>query len=183
MLKLLFRIFRFICLLFLWYPCCFFLVFSLAIDPLQAGCLGLSLTLLARLPRHLDFNFLLCASLFVSVTFDSFWRHFNSMPVQGSGNARSVVVFMFILRHNFRRFTSDSPFVLCHEFLLPGVGFMPRFYDTWAWPPLGQLIKNETWTNEHIFLLTDSFWLVLGSIGCPVVLSSIETLLLVVVLS
>jgi len=55
--------------------------------------------------------------------------------------------------------------VLCHEFLLRGVGFMPRFYDSKAWRPSGQLIKNETPTNDTTSRLTDSFRLFKGSIG------------------
>jgi len=42
---------------------------------------------------------------------------------------------------------------------------MPRFYDSKAWRPSGQLIKNETRTNDRTSRLTDSFRFFKGSIG------------------
>jgi len=133
LLKLLFRIFRFIWLLFLLFfsYLSLFLVFSLAIDPLQALCLGLSPTLLAWLPGHLDFNLLLCDSLFVSVTFDSFWRLFNSMPGprerKSRNRGRSVVIFMFILWHNFRRFTLPRHLCCVMNFYYEALVLCPDF--------------------------------------------------------
>jgi len=56
---------------------------------------------------------------------------------------------------------------------------MPRFYDSKAWRPSGQLIKNETPTNDRTSRLAGLIRFFKGSIGpCDL---SYETILLVVV--